>query len=125
MTKSKPFREVSEKLQQTLTKKAEKNGMNSSTLRDFDVMSDLGFSPQAWSRWRPKLVEACQVEESKDEGYFSPDGFIFERKRGHIEFVKKLKTWRYEVLPLRKRLRDSEEWTELTEEDFKKIQCEQ
>ena len=125
MTKAKPFRDVLGSLQRLLTEKAEGNETDFATLRDFEVMDSLGFSPQAWARWRPKLVEACQVKEVRDEGYFSPGQFTFEIQRGKIKYIKKHKVWNYEKLPLRKKLLDSEEWIELTEEELTKTQCEQ
>ncbi len=115
MTKAKNFYDVFAQLKTTL-----KNGEGFGTKKDCNVMADLGFTPQSWTRWGPKLREMCFNQLFTSEEH--KEGWIYETESYKIIYNKKFKIWKLEYQPLYKKRMDEDEMsTPLTDEDYKKL----
>ena len=113
MTRAKPIGPVLYDLKYLLLKS------DAHTLKDYVVMNDLGFSPQSWKIWRPKLREICDNEIFADSEH--KDGWKYQTENYKISYDRKIKTWNIEQQPLVKKKNGDEESIPMTEQDHEKI----
>jgi len=111
MTRAKPIGPVVHELKTILL------NSDTHTLKDYVVMNDLGFSPQSWKTWRPKLREICDdldftVSEHKD-------GWDYQTENFKISYDKKI--WKIVQQPLMKKKNGEKESIPMTEQDHEKI----
>ena len=113
MTVAKPIGPVLHELKNLLEKS------DTHTIKDYEVMDYLGFSPQSWPRWGPKLREICD-DEIFTEGEYK-QGWFYQTENYKINYDKKLKVWKIEQLPLMKKKTGEEQLIPMTDEDYQKI----
>ena len=111
MTVAKPIGPVLHELKALLLKS------DAHTLKDYQVMNDLGFSVQSWPRWGPKLREICDNEIFTSSEH--KDGWTYQTENYKISYDKKI--WKIEQQPLMKKKNGDEESIPMTEQDHEKI----
>ncbi len=111
MTRAKPIGPVLHELKAILLKS------DTHTLKDYQVMNDLGFSPQSWKIWRPKLREICADLDFKEGEY--KEGWHYQTENYKISYDKKI--WKIEQQPLMKKKNGDEESIPMSEQDHEKI----